>query len=208
MHNTSANRTGLPTLQLAAALTQEQWNDLESFAAKRLRRSTNTPYKQRVLAIHTGRDLVHTAVEQFALGDLGDPGGRKLAARHRIDSEAFLNAMRAAINSNISHALDLTEFTQEHLSVGLQEAERGVCEPCEPANLDEQLELRDLEQNLFEQLEEKAGGNLRRQAAVEALRDDCQTGHARGKSREGVDMVAKNEVREQAQAVWRNLTLD
>ena len=208
MHNTSANRTGLPTLQLAAALTQEQWNDLESFAAKRLRRSMNAPNRQRALAIYDGRTLVHTAVEQFALGDLGCRGGRILYPRSRITSGTFIHAMQAAINSLISNILDSAEFSRTHLPVGLEEVERGVCEPQESTDLGDQLEMRDLENQLFSQLEQRAGDNPGRRGAVEALKNDCIAGHACGENGTTVHPEAKRQVRRNAKAIWRDLTMD
>jgi hypothetical protein len=208
MHNTSANRTGLPALQLAAALTQEQWNDLEAFAAKRLRRSMNAPDKQRALAIYDGRTLVHTAVEQFALGDLSCRGGRKLHPGNRINPLAFIHALQAAINSLISNILDSAEFSRPHLPVGLEAVERGVCEPHESTDLGDQLEMRDLENQLFTQLEQGAAGNPGQREAVEALKNDCIAGHACGENGTTVHPEVKRQVRRQARAIWEHLTLD
>ena len=208
MNNTSANPTGLSALQLAAALTAEQWTELEEFADKRLRRSMKNPGKQRALAIYDGLSLVHTAIEQFALGDLGYPGGRKLPAGNRVNSATFIHAMHSAINSIINHALSRVEFSYEHTPVGSEEIERGVYEPVEAASLDNQLEMRDLQQRLFTQLEEDAGGDQKRLTAVKALKNDCLTGHVRGKANEKVNRDLKLEVRQQAQAIWKNLTLD
>jgi len=208
MNNTSAIPTGLTALQLAAALTQQQWAELERFAGKRLRRSLTAPYKHRALAIYDGRTLVHTAVEQFALGDIGYRGGRKLAPHHRTNTQAFIHAMQAAINSLISHALGRTEFLREHLPVGLEEAERGTYEPREPVSPGEQLELRDLERSLFAQLDQKASDNPKRQAAVAALKNDCVAGHACGENGLRVNPDLKHQIRRQAQSVWEDLTLE
>ena len=103
MNNTSANPTGLSALQLAAALTAEQWTELEEFADKRLRRSMKNPGKQRALAIYDGLSLVHTAIEQFALGDLGYPGGRKLPAGNRVNSATFMAPARQIATSQVDH---------------------------------------------------------------------------------------------------------
>jgi hypothetical protein len=208
MNNTSAKPTGLTALQLAAALTEDQWTELEDFADKRLRRSMNHPGKQRALAIYDGLSLVHTAIEQFALGDLGYPGGRQLPAGNRINAATFINAMHSTINSIINHALSRVEFSHEHKPIGSEEVERGFCEPIETASLDHQLEMRDLQQRLFTKLEEDAGGDQKRLTAVEALKNDCLTGHVRGKAHENVNRDLKLAVRQQAQAIWKNLTID
>ena len=208
MNNTSAKTTGLSALQLAAALTAEQWTELEEFADKRLRRSMKNPGKQRALAIYDGLSLVHTAIEQFALGDLGYDGGRKLAPGSRVNAAAFINAMHAAINSLISNILGNAEFSHYHLPVGQQEAERGVWEPQEISELGDQLEMRDLEQQLFTQLEKSADDDQQQQTAVEALKNDCIAGHASGESGLNVGRNLKHKVRRQAQAIWRDLTLE
>jgi hypothetical protein len=205
--NKSAIPIGLPALELAAALTSQQWTDLERFAEKRLRRSACTPQRQRVLAFLSGRTIVHTAVEQFALGDLDSPGGRKLRRRQRTGPAPFLDALRGAINSSIANAFACTEFSHEHMPIGAEAVEPDVYEPRSQTSLGEQLDLRDLERILFSQLKAEAGDDQRRQAAVHALRDDCVTGHARGKAGQGVDMSVKNEVRQQAQEIWNELNL-
>ena len=208
MNNTSANPTGLSALQLAAALTAEQWTELEEFADKRLRRSMKNPGKQRALAIYDGLSLVHTAIEQFALGDLGYDGGRKLAPGSRVNADAFINAMHAAINSLISNILGNAEFSHPHLPVGQQEAERGVWEPQEISELGDQLEMRDLEQQLFTQLEKAAGDDQQRQTAVEALKNDCIAGHACGETGLKIDPESKRHVRRKARAIWDRLTME
>jgi hypothetical protein len=78
MNNTSATPIGLTTIQLAAALTPQELADLEQFATRRLKRSAASTARQRALAIHCGKSLLHTAIERFALGDVGFPGGRRL----------------------------------------------------------------------------------------------------------------------------------
>jgi hypothetical protein len=208
MNNTSANPTGLTALQLAAALTQLQWTELEKFADKRLRRCLNTPGKQRALAIYDGRTFVHTAVEQFALGDLGCKSGRKLAAGNRVSAATFIHAMHAAINSLISNILGNAEFSRHHLPVGQQEAERGVWEPQEKSGLGDQLEMRDLEQQLFTRLEQDAGDDQQQQTAVEALKNDCIAGHACGENGLKIDPELKRHVRREARAIWDHLTME
>ena len=208
MNNTSAKPTGLTALQLAAALTEEQWTELEEFADKRLRRSMNHPGKQRALAIYDGLSLVHTAIEQFALGDLGFPGGRQLPAGNRVDTATFIHAMHSAINSIINHALSRVEFSHEHKPIGSEEVERGFCEPIETASLDHQLEMRDLQQRLFTQLEQDAGGDQKRLTAVEALKNDCLAGHACGENGLNLNPELKRQVRHQAQQIWKDLTLE
>jgi hypothetical protein len=208
MNNTSAKTTGLTALQLAAALTEDQWTELEEFADKRLRRSMNHPGKQRALAIYDGLSLVHTAIEQFALGDLGYPGGRQLPAGNRAGTATFIHAMHSAINSIINHALSRVEFSHEHTPIGSEEIERGFCEPIETASLGNQLEMRDLQQRLFTQLEEDAGGDQKRLTAVEALKNDCVAGHACGETGLSISRNLKHQVRRQAQAIWKDLTLE
>lgn len=208
MNNTSANRNGLTALQLAAALTEEQWTDLERFADKRLRRSMNTPSKQRALAIYDGFTLAHTAMEQFALGDLGSKDGRKLPPGNRVNTATFIEAMRSAINSIINHALARAEYYSDHLPVGLEEVEPGVCEPHEDTDLADQLELRDLEQQLFTQLEQDAGDDRQKQTAVESLKSDCIAGHACGENGLEVNPDLKKQVRRDARAIWRDLSIE
>jgi len=208
MNNTSAKPTGLTALQLAAALTAEQWTELEEFADKRLRRSMKNPGKQRALAIYDGLSLAHTAIEQFALGDLGYPGGRQLPAGNRVNPSTFIHAMHSAINSIINHALSRVEFSYEHTPVGSEEIERGVYEPVEAASLDNQLEMRDLQQRLFTQLEQDAGGDQKRLTAVEALKNDCLAGHACGENGLNLNPELKRQVRHQAQQIWKDLTLE
>lgn len=208
MNKTSATPNGPTVLELAAALTQPQWSELEQFADKRLRRSACTPQRQRALALFSGQAIVHTAVEQFALGELGNAGGRKLSQIQRSGREPFLHALRGAINSLIAHALDRTEFSQEHLSVGAESVEPGAYEPPNPTDLTEQLELHELERTLFTRLTARAGNNASRQLAVEALREDCAAGHACGEPGLEVNPEMKRQVRQQARDVWKNLTLD
>ena len=118
--NKSATPIGLSTIELATALTTQQWADLERFAEKKLRRSACTPQRQRVLALFSGRAIVHTAVKQFALGDLHHEGGRKLTRRQRTGSAPFLGALRGAFNSLVTHVLDCSEFSREHIPVGAE----------------------------------------------------------------------------------------
>jgi hypothetical protein len=207
MNKTSATTNGLKTIELVAALTSLQLSELEAFAEKRLRRAAGAPERQRAMSLHCGRSLLHTAIERFALGDAGFPGGRRLRPHQRVDAAAFCHALRGAINSLVQHAFDSPEFESPHLSVASGAEGKEFHDPLEPGSLPDQLEVRDLEANLFDRLTADAGHDQRLQAAVASLREDCTTGHVMGVKGDGVDAEAKRVVREQARQEWENLTL-
>jgi hypothetical protein len=205
MNTTSAEPIGLTVIELTAALTSQQWTNLEQFAEKRLRRVTRSPVRQRLYALHCPRSLIHTAIEVFALGDVDLPGGRKLKPHQRSSSETFVLAIQAVVNSLLSHIVEQSEFQHEHIAVGTEEQIPNGYEPSEPPNLSADLEVRDLQRNLFNRLQADAGENHERQAAVQSLQDDCITGHIMGAG--GVTPEAKRRVRERARQEWENLTL-
>lgn len=190
-------------MQLTAALTTQQWTSLEQFAEKRLRRVTRSPVRQRLYALHCPRSLVHTAIEQFVLGDVDLPGGRKLKPQQRSGPDTFVPAIQAVVNSLLSHMLEKCEFQHQHMAVSTGELIPDCHEPCEPSSLSTELEVRDLQRNLFDRLERDAGENHERQAAVQSLHDDCVTGNVMGAG--GVGPEAKRRVRDQARREWKKL---
>lgn len=204
MNTPSADQIGLTVIHLTAALSSQQWIALKQFAEKRLRRVTRSPLRQRLYALHCPRSLVHTAIEQFALGDVGLPGGRKLKPHQRSGPDTFVPAIQAVVNSLLSHMLEKSEIQNEHLPIG--EAPGLNChEPSEPSSLSAQLEAGDLQRELFNRLQADAGENPELQAAVRSLQDDCVTGHVMGTG--GVTPEAKRQVRERARQKWEDLTL-
>lgn len=200
---------GLSVTELTAVITSDQWTDLERFADNRLRRRTRNPQLQRVLGILTGLAVVHHAVEQFALGDLDRPGGRQLAPSQRSGPEKFVEALFGAINSIVDHALSRKEYGQEH--VALATVASAVPDPHEPPDqhsLPEQLEFRDLERILFTRLAAQGQDSVQYRLAIEALRGDCQAGHAHGGRGLPVDQAVKNQARRHARRIWHELTMD
>lgn len=205
MKTTSTNTTGLSAIELAAAVTNQQWHDLERFASRRLRRASTTPARQRALAQFTGHALINTALEKFGLGDCGHPDGRYLSPRQRVNAHTFLDALRGAINSFIADAGRSAEASHDWLPVG-SEVEPGHHEPRDGFDISESLAARDLERQLFNELAAQAGDDMDQQAAVKSLRDDCVTGHRRGD--DGRNPETKRQVRRQARVVWEQLTME
>lgn len=190
-------------MELAAEITSDQWINLERFAANRLRRAATSPPRQRALAQFCPRSLLHTALERFATGDAGGAEGRRLQPHQRTDVETFMHALRSAVNSLLADACRRAEVEYEHLLVGSSEFEPGAVEPQAAVNADEELSLRDITSQVFAHLESEAGTNAGQRAAVQALRDNCLTGHAHGDS--GVNHKVAHKVRQQAQQLWREL---
>lgn len=205
MTTTSTNTNGLTVTELTAALTKQQHADLEQFAAKRLKKSASTPARQRALAIYCGRSLFHAAFERFAMGEAGWPGGRRLKPHQRTDTGAFVHALRGAINSLIQHTLADREFGCEHLEADNWKAQPDQTTHRQVLDQPRELEFQDLQRQLFDRLDASAGADERMRAAVEALRQDCVTGHCKGVDQAGVDYEAKRVVRQQAQREWELL---
>ena len=205
MKKTSAPQIGLSARDLAAALTTQQWHELETFAAKRLGRAATNPPRQRALAQFTERSLINTAVEKFLLGDCGDPQGRYLSPSQRVSTVTFMNAVRGVINSLISDGCRSAEYELDWIAIG-NEGEPGHHEPRDPYDAAEALSVRDLERQLFNELAAHAENDPEQQAAIAALRDDCATGHRRGSA--GLNAETKRQVRRQAREVWEHLTMD
>jgi len=205
MKKTSATKIGLSAIDLAAAVTNQQWHDLERFASRRLRRAATTPARQRALAQFTGHALINTALEKFSLGDCGHPDGRYLSQKQRVNAHTFLDALRGAINSFIADAGRSAEANHDWLPIG-SEVEPGYHEPSDHVDVGESLSVRDLERQLFHELAAQAGDDVAQQAAIAALRDDCVTGHRRGDG--GQNPETKRQVRRQAREVWEQLTMD
>jgi hypothetical protein len=206
MKNTSAKTTtGLSVIALATAVTNQQWQDLERFASRRLRRAASTPSRQRALGQFTGCSLINTALEKFGLGDCGHPAGRYLSPRQRINAHTFLDALRGAINSFIADACRTSESAHDWLPIG-NEREPGHHEPRDGFDVNESLSVRDLERQLFNELAAQAGDDPEQLAAITSLRDDCATGHRRGS--DGLNAEAKRQARRQAREVWEQLSMD
>lgn len=205
MRTSSINTKGLTVAELTAALTKQQQADLEQFATKRLKKSASTPARQRALALHCGRSLFHAAFERFAMGDAGWPGGRRLKPHQRTDTGAFIHALRGAINSLIQHTLANREFDCEHLEAVNWKAQPDQTTSQQILDQPRELEFQDLQRQLFDRLNASAGADEHMQAAVEALRQDCVTGHCKGVDQAGVDYEAKRLVRQQAQREWEIL---
>jgi hypothetical protein len=205
MKHTSASQTGLSAKELAAALTPQQWLDLESFAIKRLHRAASNPARQRALAQFTERSLINTAIEKFLLGDCGHPGGRYLSPPQRVSTATFMNAVRGVINSLISDGCRTAEYELDWVAIG-NDGEPDHCEPSDPRDAAEALSVRDLERQLFAELAAHASKDPDQQAAVNELRDDCVTGHRRGSG--GSNTETKRQVRRRARAVWEHLAMD
>ena len=202
------NNHGLTALELAAALTDQNWAALEKFAEKRLQRSAANGHRQRALTLTSGRVLVHTVIEQMVRSDLGFPGGRTLSPQGRSGIEPFLDALRWAINSCAANLAKRDEFALEHVPVGAEEIEDDVHEPRDQTSLSEQLEFRDLERHLFARLEQDAANNPGRQAALAALRADCLTGNICGENCGEIDPEQKRHVRRLARQMWQELSMD
>lgn len=205
MKKTSATKIGLSAIELATAVTNHQWHDLERFASRRLRRAASTPARQRALGQFTGCSLINTALEKFGLGDCGHPNGRYLSSRQRNNAYAFLDALRGAINSILSDACRTSECAHDWLPIG-NEREPGHHEPRDGIDVEESLSVRDLERQLFNELAARAGDDPEQLAAIAALRDDCVTGHRRGS--DGLNAEAKRQARREAREVWDQLTMD
>jgi hypothetical protein len=205
MKKTSATTTGLSAIELATAINNQQWSDLERFASRRLRRAASTPSRQRALAQFTGCSLINTALEKFGLGDCGHPDGRYLSQKQRVNAHTFLDALRGAINSFIADACRTSESAHDWLPIG-NEREPGHHEPRDHSDVNESLTVRDLERQLFNELAAQAGDDPEQLAAIASLRDDCVTGHRRGDGDQNPEV--KRQVRRQAREVWEQLSMD
>jgi hypothetical protein len=205
MKKTSATKIGLSAIELATEVTNHQWQDLERFASRRLRRAASTPARQRALGQYTGCSLINTALEKFGLGDCGHPDGRYLSQRQRINAHTFLDALRGAINSFIADACRTSESAHDWLPIG-SEVEPGHHEPRDHTDVNDSLSVRDLERQLFNELAAQARNDPEQLAAIAALRDDCVTGHRRGS--DGFNAEAKRQARRQAREVWEQLSMD
>lgn len=153
--------SALPTaLQLVTALTEAHRQQLLDFAAKRMWRVRRSPGMERFLAGKTPGDLVNSALEKLLLGDTHPKKGRQLPVKNRQSLEAFLHCVRNVINSELSNAITALETTCEHLPLGDAETEPGSVEPTDPVDLPRLLERRDLEQELFRRLRQRAAPDL------------------------------------------------
>ena len=182
-------------LKLIDAITSKQHRELELFAENRLRRATLSGSRQRAQSLYCARSIVNSAFEKFAIGDAGLPGGRILKPHQRESVEVFLNAVRGAINSLISHALEKSEYQSDHIPIIISHGGDQYFEPLVPVNSAVDLELRDIEQSLFANVTRQLLGDMQLGIALESLRNDCITGHISGVCGDGVAVEAKRVVR-------------
>jgi hypothetical protein len=97
-------------------LTEEQYNELLSFAETRLGRGAATLEKERVLAGIDAGDLVHGAYEKLLLGDTHPKKGQRLPAKSRLDTGAFVNYVKSVINSDLQKLSTSLEASAPHVS--------------------------------------------------------------------------------------------
>jgi hypothetical protein len=147
--------SSLPTaLQLVSALTEEQHQTLKGFAAKRMRRLRAAPGMERCLGGKSPEELVHDAFEKVLQGDSHPRKGRKLSAKNRQSTDAFIDCVRGIINSDLSNLVRSFEVSVPHVPLGDPEAEPDTVELSDPGNFVRQLEQRDTQRELFVRLEQ------------------------------------------------------
>jgi len=187
-------------LKLIAAITPEQHLELERFAENRLRRATASGTRRRAAALFCSRSILNSVFEKYAKGDAGLPGGRILKPYQRERVEDFLNVIRGAINSVISHAVEKSEYQADHISIIVGDVGCKYSEPISTVSPALDLEMRDLEHRLFARVTQMLHGDSQLFIAMESLRNDCATGHVSGFDGEGVSIEAKRTVRKLAKS--------
>ena len=137
---------------LAAATTPIQYQELVLFARRRLRWLAAVPENQRPLASLDAEELVAEAVLQVSLGELDERLGRRLSARQRASTQAFVCSLKDIIKSNLSNCLKCAEARHEHLPLGDELEVPGSVDPPDPTDVNAQLIRQDLQRAIFERL--------------------------------------------------------
>jgi hypothetical protein len=161
MHSIACNNSNgphesgssLPTaLQMVAALTEEQHHQLHEFAVKRMRRLRNMSEFVNFTAGKSPMDFVHEALHKLLLGDSHPKKGRRLSAKNRSSSDAFLRCVMGIINSDLSNAVrDACRFP--YVPAHDSDFEVGMVNGQEWSDTTGQTERRDLQRELFARLE-------------------------------------------------------
>ena len=147
------NQQGLPLSELlAAAAEPTQYRDLVGFSRRRLRWLAAAPGNQRSLASLDPEEVVAEAVLQVLLGEMDPRLGRRLSARQRASTRAFLHSLKDIIKSNLSNRLKRVEASQEHLPLGDELEMPGAVDPADPTDVNARLIHRDLQRVIFERL--------------------------------------------------------
>jgi len=118
-----------------------------------MRRLLDSPVPPRCVARKSPDDIVHDALEKILLGESQPGRGRKLKAKHRESMDAFVQSVRAIINSNLSNTIRSFEARCPHVSLGDTDTEAGTAKMPEPLNFAGQMERHDLQRELFSRLE-------------------------------------------------------
>ena len=152
--------------RLAAALTESDYQQLTSFAARRLR-CARAGCSQGDRIVVEPSDLVHQAVLKALLGGAGFPGGWHLRPADLATPQTFRRALQSIINSTAIALAKRSEYRTDHVPVGNPVTEPGAVEPETRLDTRRHLELRDLREAVFQELREKAAGHPERQRLIE-----------------------------------------
>jgi hypothetical protein len=130
--------------RLAAALTPNDYEQLTSFAARRLRSARAGCRQGDRLGVVEPADLVHQAILKALLGQAGFPGGWHLRATDLVNPQTFRRALQSIINSTVIGLAKRAEYRTDHVPVGDPANEPGAVEPETRLDTHRLLELRDV----------------------------------------------------------------
>jgi len=183
---------------LLAALTPEQRQDLRNFAAKRLARVARVPSRRRLLSIISSpEDLVGRAVQAVLLGEERPGEGRRLSAKNRRSTAAFVAGLRSVVDSQLSNLTRSAEANSEHVPVGTREDPDAV-ELADLSDLARLIERRDLKAVLFRHLREWSAGHAGLRRVIGAWEQSFDGGDRIGETR--FDRNLAQRVRSETQA--------
>jgi hypothetical protein len=133
-----------------------------------LGRVAKVPSCQRRLATTSADDLVGDAVEAVLLGEAQPGQGRRLTARNRRSTTAFILYLQSVINSQLSNLTRSLEANCEHVPVGNHWENPEAVEPVDLVDLLDLIERRDLKAVLFARLRQWAFGHVELTRIIDA----------------------------------------
>ncbi len=156
------------------------------------------PSRRRLLSIISSpEDLVGRAVQAVLLGEERPGEGRRLSAKNRRSTAAFVAGLRSVVDSQLSNLTRSAEANSEHVPVGTREDPDAV-ELADLSDLARLIERRDLKAVLFRHLREWAAGHAGLLRVIGAWEQSFEGGDRIGESRFDRNLVQR--VRSETQA--------
>jgi hypothetical protein len=149
-------RRGVPTAsELLQALSTEDHRRLKGLARALLSRAGATPQAGRYLSQTAPEDLVDKVFSKVLSGEHDRRRGRRLQQRNRASMKAFVACLRGLISDEVKTLARHAEAAFPHLPIG-DEAEPGMVDPPDQADLFRLLIHRDLREKVFARLYQQA----------------------------------------------------